>query len=91
MVGDVTAVEFDTDDVNGQEHTVTVDVWSKYRGSYESKLVADAVYAALHNVALNVVGKNTVYCLWEFAESVPEPDPLLRHIVLRFRIVTQDS
>jgi hypothetical protein len=91
VIGDDTAAEFDTDDVNGQETTITLHVWSRYRGKREVKLVIDALYDALHDVSLTIAGQSTVYCFWEFAESVPDPDPLIQHGVTRFRIATQES
>jgi hypothetical protein len=91
VVGDTTGAEFDTDDTNGQEHTVTLHVWDRYRGGKRARQVADALYNALHTVALNVTGRHTVYCYYEFGESVPDPDVRTQHRVARFRIVTQES
>lgn len=91
VIGDDTAAEFDTDDRNGQETTVTLHVWSRYRGKKEVKQIIDALYTALHTLQLSIQGQHTVFCYWEFAESVPEPDVLLQHGVTRFRIVTQET
>lgn len=91
VIGDDTAAEFDTDDTNGQETTVTVHVWDRYRGKKRIKQIQDALYAALHDVALTVTGHTAVYCLWEYSENVPDPDGLTQHAVSRFRIVTQDT
>lgn len=90
VVGDHTAGEFDTDDVNGQETTVTLHIWSRYRGKREVRQIADAIYDALHDAALTITGQHSVYCFWEFAESVPESDVQVQHEVTRFRIVTQE-
>jgi hypothetical protein len=91
VVGDTTGAEFDTDDVNGQEHTVTLHIWDRYRGGKRVRDVADALYAALHTVAIAVAGRHTVYCYYEFGESVPDPDVRTQHRVTRFRIVTQET
>lgn len=91
VIGDDTAGEFDTDDVNGQETTVTLHIWSRYRGKKEVKQIADAIYDALHDATLAISGQNAIYCFWEFAESVPESDVLVQHEVTRFRIVTQEN
>jgi hypothetical protein len=90
-IGDTTAAEFDTDDLDGQEMTVTIHVWSRYNGSKQVKEVSDAIHAALHRQSLGVQGAHEVYCYWEFAESIPEPDPLVQHGVTRFRILTMEE
>lgn len=90
-IGDDTAVEFDTDEVNGQEHTVTLHIYDRYRGTTRVKQIQDAIYAALHDTQLAVANHNTVYCFWEFSGSVPEPEVLTQHGVSRFRIVTQEA
>lgn len=89
VLGDDTAIEFDTDDVNGQEHTATLHVWDLYRGRKRVKQILDAIYDCLHEATLSVAGHHTVYCLWEYSGSVPEPHVLKQHAVTRFRIVTQ--
>ena len=91
VVGDTTATEFDTDDVDGQEHTLTLHIWDRYRGRTRCRQVADAIYSALHGVSITVSGRVTVYCYWEFSESIPDPDVKLQHLVTRYRIVTMDS
>ena len=91
VMGDDTAVEFDTDDVNGQETTTTLHIWSRYRGKKEVKQITDAIYNALHDATLTIAGQRAIYCFWEFSESVPESDVLVQHGVIRFRIVTQEN
>lgn len=91
VIGDDTAAEFDTDDADGQETTITLHAWSRYRGKKEVKQVLDALYNALHGVALTITGQISVYCFFEFMESMLDPDGLTQHGVIRFRIVTQES
>lgn len=90
-IGEFTAAEADTDDVDGQELTVTLHVWSRYNGSKEIKQISDVLHDVLHDAALDVSGQHQVYCFWEFAESIPDPDPKVQHGVTRFRILTMDS
>jgi hypothetical protein len=90
VIGEFTAANVDADDKDGQEHTCIIHVWSRYHGGHEARQIADAVRDALHDCRLDVSGAHTVFCYWEFTETVPDPDPRLRHIVLRFRIITQD-
>lgn len=91
VIGDDTAVEFDTDLVRGQETTVTLHVWDRRRGRRRVKEIIDALYDLLHENYLAISGQQTVLCFWEFTESVPDPDVLTQHGVIRFRIVTQEG
>lgn len=90
-LGEFTASEFDTDDTDGQETTITLHVWDRREGRQRAKQVLDAVYDALHDQTLSIAGQVAVLCLWEFAESVPDTDPRVQHLVSRFRILTQSS
>lgn len=91
IVGDSTAIEFDTDDVNGQEHTVVLHIWDRYPGRKRVRQVMDAIYDLLHTAELSVAGQNTIFCHFEFSESVPDPDVETQHGVMRFRIVTREG
>lgn len=88
-LGEYTAAEFDTDDIDGMEHTVTLHVWDRRRGRKRAKQVADAIYSVLHNAQLEVSGQHAIYCFFEFSESIPDPDVLMQHLVMRFRVTTQ--
>jgi hypothetical protein len=90
-LGDDTAIEFDTDDVDGHEHTVTLHVFDRYEGRKRVKQILGALHELLHNTQPAVAGLATVYCFWEFSGSVPDPDVQTQHAVTRFRIVTQGS
>lgn len=90
VIGDDTAIPADTDDVDGQETTVTLHVWDRRRGRKRVKQVLDALYNLLHEASLTVSQQNFVYCFWEFSESIPDADVLSQHAVTRFRIVTQE-
>ncbi len=89
VIGDSSAISFDTDDVNGQEATVTLHVWDRREGSLRAKQVADAIYSSLHGADFPVFGQNLIFCYFDFRESIPDPEPLTKHEVIRFRIVTQ--
>lgn len=54
VVGDTTGAQFDTDDINGQEHTLTLHVWDRYAGRTRCRRVLDALYNALHRRSLVV-------------------------------------
>jgi hypothetical protein len=90
-IGDLTGVEYDTDDKDGGEITITVHTWSRARGMKELAELMDAVYAALHNQSFAVAGEVVVLCYFEFVQTMTEPDGLTRHGVQRFRFITQET
>jgi hypothetical protein len=90
-IGDDTSAEADTDDINFEEHTVTLHVWDRREGSTRVKQIQDAIYAVLHRASLEIAGQTTVYCYYEFKGSIPDPEPLTQHGVIRFRILTQQN
>lgn len=89
VVGDTTALEWDTDTSTGHEHTVTLHAWSEYRGRKEVKQIQGELYNALHRHDLSITGEHTVTCEHEYAESLLDPDGITRHGVARFRVLTE--
>lgn len=77
----------------GREITSTVHVWSKARGNKAGQSVADRVVELLdHQPAqLAVTGHRVVSIRCEFDQAVADPDPQIRHHVLRFRIITDQE
>ncbi len=90
VIGDDTAAEFDDDDTEGQETTLTLHAWSRYAGKKEVKQVLDAIYNALHDKPLTVTGQIVIFIFFEFMETIADPDGLTQHGVIRFRITTQE-
>lgn len=92
VIGEDTAVDFDADDFNGEETTVTLHIWDRAKGRKKAKQVRDAVKAAMHDCTLDVgATTNFLYCFFEYSDAVSDPDPRTQHLVIRFRIVTMDS
>jgi hypothetical protein len=79
----------------GREVTVTLHVWTKERSSKPGQTIADRVTELLdHQVAsfsalLEAEGHKCVTIRQEFDQALEDPDPQIRHHVLRFRIQTQ--
>jgi hypothetical protein len=91
VIGECTVVNADTDDMDGQEHVITLHTWSRYRGKKEVKQIHAAIYAALHDAALTVTGYTAVYCFFESSEVFGDPDGLTQHGVSRYRVLTFDT
>lgn len=90
-IGDTTSIEWDTDTSLGSEDTVTIHVWSRYRGRKETKEIQLELYNALHRHNLTISGATTVTCDWEFAESEVDTDGLTRHGITRFRLLIEQD
>lgn len=79
----------------GREVTETLHVWTKERSSKPGQQIADAITASLdHRVAefsalLAADGHKCVSIRQEFDQALEDPDPQIRHHVVRFRIQTQ--
>lgn len=91
VIGEFTAIPFDTHGETGSETTVTIHTWSEYRGKKETHEIQREVYKALHRHALAVSAVETVACEWEFSESFMDDDGLRRHGVQRFRIILDEG
>ena len=90
-IGETTALDYSTNDVNGSEQTLTLHVWSQYRGTKESKNIMDRLHDLLHNYSLSVSGANLINLRFEFSDLIRDPDGITRHGVVRFRAVLLGS
>ena len=50
VIGEETATNIDTKDKDAHEHTLTIHVWSQYRGRKEIKNIMSSVYTTLHEL-----------------------------------------
>ena len=90
-IGDETTIDNGTKDKDGQEFTQTIHIWSRYRGSKETKEIAERIYTLLHNSAISVTGGSFANCRNEFFTILLDDDGLTRHGVMRFRVVVFDT
>lgn len=90
-IGESTALDYSTKDVSGSEQTLTLHVWSQYRGSKETKNIMDRLHDLLHNYSLSVTGANLINLRLEFSDLLRDPDGITRHGVVRFRAVLLGS
>ena len=94
-VGDHLSIPDNDHTSKGREVTETLHVWTQARSSKPGQDIVDAIMASLdHQVAvlsalLAVDGHKCVTIRQEFDQALPDPDPEIRHHVLRFRIQTQ--
>ena len=87
QIGEETAIDYSTKDLVGGEYTVTIHVWSRYKGSKETKEIMDRVHTLLHDNSLSVTGFNLINLRFEFSDILKDPDGVTRHGVMRFRAI----
>jgi hypothetical protein len=74
----------------GRQVTVTLHIWTKARSNGPGQDIADRITALLDHqaAALVVPGHRIVSIRSEFDQALSDPDPEIRHHVLRFRVIT---
>ena len=90
-LGEETAIDYSTKDLNGGEFTINIHVWSQYKGSKQTKEIMDRVHDLLHDSNLSVSGFNLVNLRFEFSDILRDPDGVTRHGVMRFRAIILGS
>lgn len=91
VIGEDTHVPFDTDDSLGSESTVTIHVWSRYRGKKEAKQIQGEIYDALTRQELELDGYDLITIEFEYSDVLLDPDGITRHGVQRFRAIVERS
>ena len=87
VLGEDTTVDFSTKDLIGSETTINIDVFSRYRGSKETKNIMDRIHTLLHDSSLTVSGVNLINLRFEFSDVIRDPDGITRHGIMRFRAI----
>ena len=90
-VGEETSIDNGTKTLQGNEHTLVIHTFSRYRGSKEVKEIMSRIYALLHESSLSVSGASLVNLRFEFSDVIKENDGLTTHGLQRFRAVIFDS
>jgi len=90
-VGEETSLDNGTKTLQGNEHTLVIHTFSRYRGSKEVKEIMSRIYALLHESSLSVSGASLVNLRFEFSDVIKENDGFTSHGLQRFRAVVYDS
>jgi len=91
-IGEDTLNEWDTDEQNGADVTITIHTWSRYYGRKETKEMQGAIYTALHRQQTNLSysGYLFVDCFFLSSESFLDTDGQTRHGVQTFRVIIRE-
>ncbi|WP_018503095.1 DUF3168 domain-containing protein [Parafrankia discariae] len=72
----------------GRQTLLTLHVWTEIRGYAQGNAIVDRLVALLDHQPLTITGRRWISTRLEFAQALPDPDPRIRHHVLRFRITS---
>lgn len=72
----------------GRQTLITLHVWTDARGYAPGAAIADRVVALLDHQRLTIAGQKWISTRFEYGQALPDPDPRIRHHLLRFRITT---
>lgn len=73
----------------GDEHILTLHVWSRASGRKQTHEIMGALKTALHNRALALAGHRLINLRHEFSDARREPDGETYHGIVRLRAVTE--
>ena len=87
--GQSVAREWATGTEDGEEHVLTLHVWSEGGSRQQAHDIMGAVRRALNDAALPLADHRLVDIRHEFSEARPEADRETYHGIVRYRAVTE--
>ena len=87
-IGDETATDLGSSLTDGQEHTITIHVWSEQPSSLEVKRIMAAIRDVLHERPPTLSAGTCSLLRQDFKDTLRDPDGFSHHGVLRFRANT---
>ena len=89
--GQSTARDWSTGSADGNEHILTLHVWSQANGKRQAHEIMGAIRTALHDQPLTLTGHRLINLRHEFSEARRDPDGDTTHGIARFRAVTEPA
>jgi len=88
-IGQSTVRDWSTGTDAGDEHQLTLHVWSRAEGRRETQQLMAALKAALHDRQLDLDGHRLIHLRHELSEARREADGETYHGIVRLRAVTE--
>jgi len=88
-MGQTSSSDFGTATEDGEEHILSLHIWSAAGGRGEAQVLMGAIRDILHNAALTLSGHTLVNLRQQFADIRREADGITIHGLVRYRAVTQ--
>ncbi|MFD3657033.1 DUF3168 domain-containing protein [Streptomyces sp. NPDC058620] len=75
----------------GRQTVITLHVWDQYRGYARVLRIGARISALLDHQPLAVPGLEHIATRYEFGQTLTDPEPPgnIRHLVLRYRVITE--
>jgi hypothetical protein len=75
----------------GRQTVITLHVWTQYRGYSQGLAIAARVTELLDHQPLTLTGLAHIATRFEFSQTLTDPEPPgnIRHVVVRYRVVTE--
>jgi len=89
--GHSTLRDWSTGSEEGDEHVLTLHVWSQAGGKRQAHEIMSAVRVALHDQPLALAGHRLVNLRHEFSEARRDADGETTHGIVRYRAVTEPA
>ena len=90
-MGQTSSTDWGTDSNDGEEHILTLHVWSSFGGRSEAQLIMGAIRDVLHTAHMTLSGHTLVNLRQQFSDIRREADGITIHGLVRYRAVTQPS
>lgn len=91
LLGDIGEAPSEAHDRGGVEATVTVHVYTRYRGYQQGAQILARVHQLLHRQPLAVAGHRNVSVAQQQYQHMRDPDPEIRHAWARYRIWLEEN
>ena len=88
-MGQTSSSDWGTGAEDGEEHIMTLHVWSSYSGRSETQIIMGAVRDVLHTARLTLSGHSLINLRQQFSDIRREADGITIHGLLRYRATTQ--
>ncbi|MFE0270810.1 DUF3168 domain-containing protein [Streptomyces sp. NPDC058992] len=75
----------------GRQTVATLHVWTQHRGHSKGLAIAKRITELLDHQPLTIEGQEHIVTRFEFSQTLTDPEPPgdIRHVVLRYRVVTE--
>lgn len=91
VIGEAIEAPDNSHDRYGRETVVTLHVWTQARGHTQGLTIAKRLTELLDHQPLTLEGLDHIATRHEYAQTLTDPEPPgnIRHVLLRYRVVTE--
>lgn len=90
QIGEVDAISDDTDNASARDdgtiETLTLHVWSRYRGQKEVKNIMQQIKDLLHDTQITVTGRGSALAVVTIMRAFLDPDGKTRHGIVTLEV-----